>query len=518
MLTDRERKLLREQPPEIIEALFESLRKENDELRHIVKEIEAEKLKKDQQSLNIEEQLKTLRKKIFGRSKEDRVEASDRPRDKSQQDVLLFSQSAFPSVEDRNGSTDPKKNELPETIIIHELSDEDLKRESVLREIPSPSSDQWQKIEGVFDQSTKIQVIETRYIKEIHKRSKYKLKSEHNSFDKDIIITAPCEPALLPGMGYTTDLVAKVACDKYIYHMPLERQTRKMEAKGLKGMRTSTLTRFCALVGASLEPVADEILKELKGSDLALHLDETPWKIQRKEQKDGYMWIISNRYGSYYFFKPTRSGQVIKEKLEGYDGPVVTDGFSGYNILDELNIKQGFCWAHARRKFIELEAHDDSVKPILDDIDGLFEIDRQAQSFPELKEKRRTHSRATVMSIYHQLQKEHLDTRAGSQKRKAIEYLLKRWDGFTHFIYDERMPLSNNEAERTIRHAVVGRKNFYGAATHSGADTAATIYTIVESAKKNDIEPESYIKMALKMVEKGDLPPTPLAYAKSTRQ
>jgi hypothetical protein len=95
MLTDRERKLLREQPPEIIEALFESLRKENDELRHIVKEIEAEKLKKDQQSLNIEEQLKTLRKKIFGRSKENRVEASDRPRDKSQQDVLLFSQSAF---------------------------------------------------------------------------------------------------------------------------------------------------------------------------------------------------------------------------------------------------------------------------------------------------------------------------------------------------------------------------------------------------------------------------------------
>jgi hypothetical protein len=205
MLTDRERKLLREQPPEIIEALFESLRKENDELRHIVKEIEAEKLKKDQQSLNIEEQLKTLRKKIFGRSKEDRVEASDRPRDKSQQDVLLFSQSAFPSVEDRNDSTDPKKNRLPETIIIHELSDEDLKRESELREIPSPSSDQWQKIEGVFDQSTKIQVIETSYIKEIHKRSKYKLKSEHNSFDKDVIITAPCEPALLPGMGYTTD-------------------------------------------------------------------------------------------------------------------------------------------------------------------------------------------------------------------------------------------------------------------------------------------------------------------------
>src|SRR5690606_3559869 len=114
-------------------------------------------------------------------------------------------------------------------------------------------------------------------------------------------------------------------------------------------------------------------------------------------------WIISNRYGSYYFFKPTRSGQVIKEKLEGYCGPVVTDGFSGYNILDELNIKQGYCWAHARRKFIELEAHDETVKPILDDIDGLFEIDRQAKSFPELKEKRKLYSKVTVSSIFYGL-------------------------------------------------------------------------------------------------------------------
>lgn len=483
-----------------------------------VEKAEAEKLAKSQESLNMEEQIKTLRRTIFGRSKEDRAEASDRPRDKSQQDVLLFSEAAFPSPDSREDKSNPRDNKLPEEVVEHELTEAELEEESRLRGIKDPSAEQWKKMDNVFDQVTKIQVIETRYIKEIHRKSKYKLKPEFNDSEKEVIITAPGPEGLLPGMGYTTDLVAKVACDKYVYHMPLERQTRQMEAQGLKGMITSTLTRFCALAAASLEPVRDLILGELKQSDLALHLDETPWKIQRKEQKDGYMWIISNRYGSYYFFKPTRSGQVIKEKLGGYSGPVVTDGFSGYNILDELKVTQGYCWAHARRKFIELEAHDESVKPILDDIDGLFEIDRQAKSFLELKEKRRTHSRLTIMSIYDQLQKEYPSSRTGSQKRKAIEYLLKRWDGFTRFIDDERIPLSNNEAERTIRHAVVGRKNFYGAATHSGADTAATLYTIIESAKKNDIEPASYIKLALHMVARGENPPTPLAYAKATRQ
>lgn len=515
MLTERERKLLREQPPEIIEALFESIKRENEELRRLYKEAEAAKLKASQQSLQVEEQIKILRRKLFGRSKEDRVEASDRPREKSQQDVLLFSQAAFPGPEEKKS---PRANQLPEVVIEHELTEAELVEESRSRGINDPDANQWQKMSGVFDQVTKIQVIETSYIKEIHKKCKYKLKFEFNDSEKDVIVTAKGPESLLPGMSYSTEVVAKVVCDKYVYHMPLERQTRKMEAKGLKGMRTSTLSRFCSLAAAGLEPIAESILGELKASDLSLHLDETPWKIQNSGQKDGYMWIISNRYGSYYFFKPTRSGQVIKEKLEGYLGPVVTDGYGGYNILNELGIKQGYCWAHARRKFIELEAHDPSVKPILDMIDDLFEVDRQAKSFPELRGKRESYSRLVAGYMYHELQKQLFESRESSQKRRAIEYILSRWQGFTHFIEDERIPLSNNEAERTIRHAVMGRKNFYGAATHTGAETAATLYTIIESAKKNDLEPESYIKMALRMIEDGQDPPTPLAYVKANRQ
>ena len=85
------------------------------------------------------------------------------------------------------------------------------------------------------------------------------------------------------------------------------------------------------------------------------------------------------------------------------------------------------------------------------------------------------------------------------------------------FIKDVRIPLSNNEAKRTIRHAVMGRKNYYGSGNHAGAEAAATLFTIIESAKKNDVDPRTYLLLALKQVARGEEPETPLAYARRTR-
>jgi hypothetical protein len=490
-------------------AVTESLR-----LREVIAQIEKENALREQQLLNFEESIKVLRREIFAKSSEKRSEATDRPRDKSQMDALLFSQSAFPSKETREDA----ESELKYQAIEHALTDEELTQESELRGVQNPSSTQWQELKNVFDKITLVQVQERTYVLEVHKKKKYKLKDEFNSSDKDVIITADGPDQLLPGMNYSIDFVSSVVADKYISHMPLERQTREMESLGLKSMKTSTLSRQCALAAGSLEALQSKILGELKSSDLALHLDETPWKIQNKTQKDGYMWVISNRIGSYYFFKPTRSGQVIKEKLAGYSGAVLTDAYGGYNTLEELGIKQAFCWAHARRQFLALEDHDPSVKPLLDDIDRIFAIERKAKNFEELKLLRDQESRAIIKDLKDNLFKEYPNSRNGSQKRKAIEYLTKRWQGFTLFLDDIRLPLSNNEAERTIRHAVVGRKNYYGANTHSGAGTAATLFTVIESCKKNDIDPRSFLTMSLHAVARGEDLLTPLEYARKLRQ
>lgn len=512
---DRIKKIIeKESNPEVLRGIISLTVADNERLREAIDKIQKENADREQQLLNFEESIKALRKEIFAASSEKRCEASDRPRDKSQTEALLFSQSAFPSPETRAEA----KSKLLKNEIEHHISVDELKRESELREIKNASSEQWEELNGVFDQVTILQVHERTYSLEVHKKKKYKLKSEFNFADKDVIITAAGPDQLLPGMNYSTDFVASVVSDKYISHMPLERQTREMESLGLKGIKTSTLSRHCALAAGSLEPIQNKILVELKTSDVALHLDETPWKIQNKNQKDGYMWVISNRLGSYYFFKPTRSGQVIKEKLIGYSGAVLTDAYSGYNALDETEIKQGFCWAHARRQFLPLEDHDPSVKPILDDIDKIFAVERRANTFEELKLLRECESKKIANDLRDKLFAEYPNSRGGSQKRKAIEYLTKRWDGFTLFLNDIRLPLSNNEAERTIRHAVVGRKNYYGANTHSGAETAATLFTVIESCKKNDVDPRSFLYMSLQAAARGEDLVTPLEYARKLRQ
>jgi transposase len=296
-MDERTRKLLEEEKdPRVLVGLIEAILADNRRLQGVIDDIERDKAERAQQAFNLEEKLKLLRRSIFGRSSEKRAEASDRARDQSQEEALLFSQLAFPSPNKRDGKKNDKDLEAKE--FEHRLTAEELTEESKLRELSSPSSEQWVET-SFFDEVTRIQVIERKYVKEIHRKFKHKLKPEFNPTDKDIIVTANAPPVLLPGMNYTTEFVASVIADKYISHMPLERQTREMESLGLKGMKTSTLSRLSALGAASFEPLQDEILKELLKSDLALHLDETPWKIQ--VQQDGYMWVVSNRYSSYYF-------------------------------------------------------------------------------------------------------------------------------------------------------------------------------------------------------------------------
>lgn len=157
------------------------------------------------------------------------------------------------------------------------------------------------------------------------------------------------------------------------------------------------------------------------------------------------------------------------------------------------------------------------MKAILDDIDELFAIEREAKSFDELKMLREQRGRAVIAHLYEKLLQEYPKSRPRSLKRKAIEYLMKRWKGFTLFLDDIRLPLSNNEAERTIRHAVVGRKSYHGSNNYTGAETAATHFTIIESCKKNEIDPRQFILMSLKRIAAGKPVWTPLEYAKHLR-
>jgi len=294
---ERVKKVIANESPELVARLMADLIDHNKNMEARIKAIEAAQAERDQAAFILEERVKLLRREIFGTSSEKRSEASDRARDKSQEEALIFSQSAFPSPNKRNDGKGKAKGQELETIVIEQcMLDADLKLESVDRGVEGASAEQWIDT-GLVDEVVKIQIIERRYVRELHRKHKYKLLSKFNdNVEKEVIVTASGVSELLPGMNYTTDFVASVVADKYISHMPLERQTREMESLGLTGMKNSTLSRMCALAAASLEPLQERILHEdLLPSDLALHLDETPWKIQNKNEKDGYMWVISNR-------------------------------------------------------------------------------------------------------------------------------------------------------------------------------------------------------------------------------
>jgi transposase len=523
----RTKRIVQTESPEVVAALMSDMAEHIESQMSEIARLRAEQAERDQRSFNIEEKLKLVRRSIYGRSSEKRVDASDRPRTRSQSENLIFSQAMFPTneIRDESGKTIKTRWENLESQEIEvSIDDFEFEEEGRVRGIEKHSlekwSDLWEEIPNAFDVVTKIEIIERRYIKKIFKKRKYKLKEHYTCqvADKDVLLTATV-PGLLPGMNYTTDFVASVVADKYVSHIPLERQVRQMESLGLKGIKNSTLSRLCAVAAGALEPLQEAILSELLESDTALHIDETPWGIQNKNERDGFMWVISSRCGSYYFFKPTRSAKILMEKMRGYQGPVVTDGLETYNgVLNEAKIPHAYCWAHARREFFKIESHDPTVTPILDRIDELFKIERLAKDFSELKTLRETESTRVIQELKQLLLDEYPRSREGSQKRKAILYITKRWPGFELFLTDTRVPLSNNEAERTIRHAVVGRKNYYGSGNYVGAETAATLFTAIESCKKNDLDPRTYLLSVLKWLSEGDEIETPLQHARRIRQ
>jgi hypothetical protein len=208
-----------------------------------------------------------------------------------------------------------------------------------------------------------------------------------------------------------------------------------------------------------MESVVGKIKEEIFDQKLAVHCDESPWPIQDKKDNDGQMWVVSNQAGSFYQFESTRSGAVIEEILGEYRGPVLCAGYVGYNLLKKAGMPVAYCWAHVRRKFIEIEQnYPKECQEILCLMDQLFEIEKQAKSFKELKKLRRRKSRPVTAKTHEWLLKNksiHLPQRHFT---KAINYTLKHWYGLTLFLDHISVPLINNDAERALRHAVMGRK------------------------------------------------------------
>ena len=425
----------------------------------------AQALSAEQVRLSFQDKLTKLQTKLFDRGTES-LDLEKELRSRKNDDLLAHGEGLNPSDEPKQKKT-AKDRDLSLDSALYSMSDDELNEEAMTRGHKDAKRSDWNELSGLFDEAAEITIIERVYKKVIHKRKKYIFKPSIGT-DKEIIVTAKGPEKLFPGAGYSVDFTIASTIDKYQYHVPLNRQVEQMEQKGLTGISSKTLYGLIdALSGhARRARVMEKIRFDIFSVPLAVHADETPWPILNDHDSDGYLWTICNMAGAYYRFEPSRSGKIIVEMLKGYTGPVVSDEFAGYNrVRNETDCVLCYCWAHARRNFYDiLKNHPDDCRTIILMIDELFSVEREAgRSFEKLKILREEKSRGIADRIKKWLsEKNSKYLLADDEVGKAIRYLLGHWKEFTVFLDDIRVPLSNNHAERSLRHSVMGRNNFYG--------------------------------------------------------
>jgi len=508
--------LRNEKDPEILREISLFILEQSTHLAAELARVKARRAREEaekQAYLNseIETHLHKLKRRLFGHGRESLGARDYERKVDDQKELLLHAKSLA-------GEPSPTQNKnLPKDEAFYSASVEEVIALAIVKD-PSLSADtaKVDEMPGFYEEATEITITERTFKQVIHKRKKFKVINTETK--KETIVTAKGPVKLLPGCKYSVDFALSIVAGKFLNHLPCDRQRKELRRLGLR-VPTMTLTRLCEMVAIHMEKTVDKIREDIFNANLSCHLDETRWPILNKHQDNGQMWILANQAGSFYKFEPTRSGAIADELLDGYKGPVLTDKFSGYlHLRKAKHIKWGLCWAHARREFFDLvEVYPDAVKPIIEAMDDLFDYEREAKTWDELRRIREVKSKPKTAEIFALLQKVQVEFFNRDELCKAAHYVLSGWTEFTAFLEDIKMPLSNNAAERALRHAVLGRKNFNGSKTINGADTAATLYSVIESCKRALLDPVDYMKYVITENHHGREALTPLKRALELR-
>ncbi len=362
------------------------------------------------------------------------------------------------------------------------------------------------EMKNLFEESTEFDVNCTYYILKRHKRKKYKCSKCKK------IITAPGGVKLTPGSNFSVQMATKIACDKYQYHLPLERQREQMK---LAGVNVSVKTLFSLTEHLyNLLFSLNEMNRQDVHTGKYVCIDESPVPFYNESKSSGYVWTMSNNIAAYYQFEPTRSQDVAREMLIGFKGVVVTDGYESSHFLkDNLDQTHVYCWGHTRRYFFDAILEDKDVGIVVDLIDELYEVEHLAESFPDLKHLRATKSSKIFANIESWVNENEGHYLKSTLTGKAINYFYNQKDGLTRFLTNEYIPLDNNAAERRQRCPVMGRKNYQAFRSINGADVGMFFYSMIETCKTNGIDPYAYLlEMALRKL-KGEELETPYQYA-----
>jgi transposase len=347
-------------------------------------------------------------------------------------------------------------------------------------------------------------------------------------------ISEPPAPFHVTPRGWAgPNLLAMLLFEKFGQHQPLNRQAERYAREGVP-LSLSTLADQVGAGCAVLEPLIRRIERHVFAAE-RLHGDDTTVPVLAKGKTvTGRCWVYVRDDRPFaggappaamFYYSRDRSGEHIDDHLARWRGILQADAYGGYKRLYAAGrtpgpILEAACWAHARRPFFALadieasarrKAEGKAPAPIsplaleaVRRIDALFEIERGindqlcasahgGKSAAERRAVRQQLSRPLVADLEAWMRAERPKLSRGNDLAKAMDYMLKRWPAFTRFLDDGRVCLSNNAAERALRGIALGRKSWLFAGSDRGGMRAAALYSLIVTAKMNDIDPQAWL-------------------------
>lgn len=350
---------------------------------------------------------------------------------------------------------------------------------------------------GQFEESELIDVIEVRYELVKVKQQKYVCRCG------GCVDTALGPERATPGSRYSLAFAIKVVLDKWLDHIPLERQCRILERHGLV-VTSQTLWDLANVLARRLACV-DAALQAHVLAQPVIGLDQTSWpRLEGADAKPWQMWCLTAPGVVVHRIRDDKSAATFIDLVGMYTGTIVCDALATHAAGARAGpgIALAGCWAHVLRKFREAMPDHPEAERALAWIGALYAIDARAEGdAARLAELRRTKSTAVLAELKTWLWEQAALT--SLSLGKAAAYTVTNWDRLTRFVEDARIPLDNNATERALRGPVVGRKNHYGSKSRRGTEVAATLYTILETTKLHGVNPTTYLTAALTAADRG---------------
>lgn len=376
---------------------------------------------------------------------------------------------------------------------------------------------------GMTEDSEQLTVIPKKFEIIRYKRSIYRCGCQA------CMVTALAAPKIVKGSSYSNEMILDIVLSKYCDLIPIERYAQMAQRySGLKDLPPHSLIdlthKFSDFVIDVYRLIKAGILKAR-----VLNADETPHKmLEGSDKKSWYLWGFSTPTLCFLECHNTRSGDVASDiLLNSCCEVLVTDVFSGYGkALRVVNldrsfkklppIESGYCNSHSRRYFFKSLKWYPEARFYLDHYHEIYQLNDLAKDkAPDEVLKIRAEMAVHFEAMKKQAMDELPRYPSGLKYHTALNYFLGNYDGLTLFLNEADVPIDNNSQERLLRSHVVGRKTWYGTHSERGAETAAVLFSIVETCKLNGVNPKSFFDQITKDLLAGKPAYSPLDFKSS---